>query len=265
MATVGEIYRFLDQKAPFALQAGFDNAGFLVGHEEGAVTRILVALDITPEVIDEAIGQGAQLIISHHPVIWGQISSVTDRDRTGRNLLTLVEHRIAAICAHTNLDAVEGGVNSVLAAVLNLLDPVPLQEDGRMEDGTPYGIGRVGLRAGAPASLPDFAQEVKEMLHVPGIRFLDAGKPVHKVAVGGGACGGLIYQAMAHGCDTFVTAEIKHDIYLEARDFGLNLLDAGHHATEALICPVLAHWLRGAFPALTVEVTRHEGEVFAVL
>ncbi len=265
MATVGEIYRFLNHKAPFALQAGFDNAGFLVGREEKTVTRILVALDITAEVIDEAIHQGAELIVSHHPVIWGQISSVTDRSRTGRNLLALAEHRIAAICAHTNLDAVEEGVNSVLAEALGLASPVPLQEDGRMEDGTPYGIGRVGLRAGGAAQLPDFAREVKEILHVPGLRFLDAGKPVQKVAVGGGACGGMLSQAAAHGCDTFVTAEVKHDSYLEARDLGLNLLDAGHHATEALICPVLADWLRHAFPAVRVEVTIHQGEVFAAL
>ena len=265
MATVGDIYRFLDQKAPFAFQAGFDNAGFLVGHEAGTVTRILVTLDITPEVIDEAIGQGAELIVSHHPVIWGQVSSVTDRSRTGRNLLALAEHRIAAICAHTNLDAAEGGVNSVLAKALGLVSPVPLQEDGRMEDGTPYGIGRVGRRARGPAPLQDFAHEVKEILQVPGLRFLDANKPVHKVAVGGGACGGMISQAAAHGCDTFVTAEIKHDGYLEARDLGINLLDAGHHATEVLICPVLAEWLRGAFPEVRVEVTRHQAEVFAAL
>lgn len=265
MATVGDIYRFLDQKAPFALQAGFDNAGFLVGHEAGTVTRILVTLDITPEVIDEAISQGAELIVSHHPVIWGQVSSVTDRSRTGRNLLALAEHRIAAICAHTNLDAAEGGVNSVLAKALGLVSPVPLQEDGRMEDGTPYGIGRVGRRARGPAPLQDFAQEVKEILQVQGLRFLDANKPVYKVAVGGGACGGMISQAAAHGCDTFVTAEIKHDGYLEARDLGINLLDAGHHATEVLICPVLAEWLRGAFPEVRVEVTRHQAEVFAAL
>ena len=134
-----------------------------------------------------------------------------------------------------------------------------------MEDGTPYGIGRVGLRAGGAASLAEFAREMKELLHVPGVRFLDAGKPVHKVAVGGGSCGSMLSQVAAHGCDTFVTADLKHDMYLEARDLGVNLLDAGHHATEALICPVVADWLREAFPAVAVEVTRHQGEVFAAL
>ena len=262
MATVGEIYRFLDKRVPFALQAGFDNAGFLLGREDRLVSRVLVALDITPEVIEEAITHGAELIVSHHPVIWGQISSVTDRDRTGRILLSLAEHRIAAICAHTNLDAVEGGVNSTLAEVLGLLSPVPLQQDGYMEDGTPYGIGRVGLRAGGPTALQAFALEVKELLHVPGVRYLDAGKPVHKVAVGGGACGGMLSLAVAHGCDTFITADLKHDIYLEAKDRGINLVDAGHHSTEALICPVLADWLRESFPEVAVEVTCHLEEVF---
>lgn len=265
MATVGEIYHFLNQKAPFVLQAGFDNAGFLVGREGAEVTRILVALDITPEVIQEAIEKGARLIVSHHPVIWGQLSAVTDHDRTGSRLLTLIEHGIAAICAHTNLDAVEGGVNSILAETLGLVSLIPLQEEGRMEDGTPYGIGRVGLRADGEISLKNFVQEVRDLLHAPGIRFLDAGRPVHKVAAGGGSCGGMLSLAATQGCDTFVTGDLKHDMYLEARDLGVNLLDAGHHATEALICPVVASWLQKAFPAVTVEVTRHQGEVFATL
>ena len=110
MATVNEIYALLDRKAPFRTQMGFDNAGFLVGRGEQEVTRVLVALDITPAVIQEAAEKGCQLILAHHPVIWGTIGRVTDETTTGRNLLALVEQHIAAICAHTNLDAAEGGV-----------------------------------------------------------------------------------------------------------------------------------------------------------
>lgn len=108
MATVREIYQYLDGLAPFSLQMEFDNAGFLVGRGERAVSKILVSLDITEEVAEEAAELGAELIVSHHPVIFRPAKSVTDGDPDGRVLLALAEHRIAAICAHTNLDAVAG-------------------------------------------------------------------------------------------------------------------------------------------------------------
>ena len=141
MATVNEIYALLDQKAPFRTQLGFDNAGFLVGHGEQTVTNVLVALDITPEVIEEAIERGGQLIVAHHPVIWDKLGRVTDESVTGRKILTLIEHGIAAICAHTNLDAAQGGVNDALAQAVGLIDPVPLEVDGTDENGLPYGWG----------------------------------------------------------------------------------------------------------------------------
>lgn len=263
MATIGEIYRFLDRKAPFALQMDFDNAGMLIGHQEKEASRVLVALDITHEVIAEAMEKKIQLIVAHHPVIWGKISSITDRDQTGEKLLALIENGIAAICTHTNLDAVEGGVNSALANRLHLVETEPLHQDGIDESGRPYGIGRVGLREGGAVSLDNFAEELKEALGLDGLRILDAGRPVRKVAVGGGACGSMLADVMAHDCDTFVTADLKHDVFLEARALGINLIDAGHYATESVICPVLASWLEEAFPGLSVEVSDRQGEVFS--
>ena len=130
MAAVKDIFAFLDGKAPFQYQLGFDNAGFLVGRGDWEVSKLLVALDITPEVIQEAVERGCQLIVSHHPVIWDKLGQVTDESLTGRKVLALIQHGIAAICAHTNLDAVEEGVNTQLARRVGLSDTVPLEEDG---------------------------------------------------------------------------------------------------------------------------------------
>ena len=262
MATVKQLYDLLDRKAPFRTQMDFDNAGFLVGRGDRTVTRVLVALDITPEVIAEAAEKGCQLILAHHPVIWGKLGQVTDESATGRKVLALIEKGIAAICAHTNLDAAEGGVNTALAQRLGLENPVPLETDGVDEAGRPYGIGRVGSLPGGPLSLADFARKAKENLGLTGIRAMDAGVPVHRVAVGGGACGSMLPQVKAMGCDTFLTADLKHDLYLEARDLGINLLDAGHYSTEAVVCPVLAQWVREAFPDLEVLEAEGQGEVF---
>lgn len=130
------------------------------------------------------------------------------------------------------------------------------------EAGRPYGIGRVGSLPGGPLSLADFARKAKENLGLAGIRAMDAGVPVHRVAVGGGACGSMLPQVKAMGCDTFLTSDLKHDLYLEARDLGINLLDAGHYSTEAVVCPVLAQWVREAFPDLEVLEAEGQGEVF---
>lgn len=265
MATVKEIYELLNKKAPFRYQMDFDNAGFLVGRGNWAVQRVLVALDITPEVIREAAEKGCQLIVAHHPVIWGKLGQVTDESSTGEKVLSLVEHGIAAVCAHTNLDAAEGGVNTELARRVGLVEPVPLEVDGVDENGVLYGVGRVGLIPDGPKPLADFAKEVKAALGLDGIRVSDGGVPVQKVAVGGGACGSMLAEVKAMGCDTFLTSDLKHDIYLEAKYLGINLLDGGHYSTETVVCPVLADWFREAFPGLTVEIAANQGEVFAYL
>ena len=145
MATVREIYRLIDEFAPFETQLDFDNAGFLAGRGEQEVSRVLVALDITQAVAEEAVRRGCQLIVSHHPVIFGGIKSMTDETVTGRVLLTLAENGLSAICAHTNLDAAEGGVNDCLAQCLGLSGAVLLEQGGIDRKGRPYGIGRVGM------------------------------------------------------------------------------------------------------------------------
>ena len=115
MATVKDVYAAVNQIAPFAAQMDFDNAGFLVGRGEQQVTRLLVSLDITEEVVWEAVERGVELIVSHHPIIFHPARSITDETSVGRIVLALAERGIAAICAHTNLDASVGGVNDALA------------------------------------------------------------------------------------------------------------------------------------------------------
>ena len=265
MATVREIYQYLDGLAPFALQMDFDNAGFLVGRGDRQVDKLLVSLDITQEVVDEAARLGCQLIVSHHPVIFFPAKSITDGDPTGRVLLSLAERSIAAICAHTNLDAVSGGVNDALAHRLGLTHIEQLRQDGVDATGRPYGIGRVGNTAGAPMYAPAFAAFVKEALGANGVRFVDARRPVRRVAVGGGACADMMKDAIALGCDTFVTADVKYNGFLDAKALGLNLIDAGHYPTEQVVVPVLAKWLQDGFAKVEVLTTQSHKEVFSYL
>ena len=261
MATVREIYDMIDGIAPFSTQMGFDNSGFLVGHKDSAVTGVLVALDITEVVVDEAIAHNINVIVSHHPVIFNPIKSMTDDSITGRILLKMAEHGIAGICAHTNLDAAQGGVNDCLAEKINLTDITWLEIDGTDMQGRTYGIGRVGNVHQSGYTPADYALYIKTALGASGVRFCDNGKPVFRVAVGGGSCGSMLKNALDAGCDTFVTGDVKYDVFLEATALGINLMDAGHYATEQVVCPVLAEKIAIAFPHIMVSLSKVHVEV----
>lgn len=262
MAAVRDIYEFVDQIAPFDTQEDFDNAGFLVGREGREVTKILVSLDVTREVVEEAVRLGAELIVAHHPIIFNPVKSITDGTPTGQILLELMEHKIAAICAHTNLDAAHGGVNGCLARALGLTDIGQLCQAGVDEKGRPYGIGRTGVAHRPGLTAGEYAAFVKEKLDSACVRFTDGGRPVRRVAVGGGACGSMLEDAVAAGCDTFVTADVKYNQFLDARALGINLLDAGHFPTENVVCAPLARRLAEAFRDVEVHLSEVHREVY---
>lgn len=260
--TVKDIYNELDKFSPFSTQLSFDNAGFLVGRNSQSVESLLVALDITEEVTAEAAELGCQLIVSHHPVIFHPVGSITDETPAGRILLSLIENRISAICAHTNLDAAVGGVNDALAERLGLVVQDVLEPSGLDGQNRAIGIGRVGEVSGTP-DLPAFAEYVKERLAANGVRYVDAGRPVRRVAVGGGACGDMLELAVAKGCDTFVTSDVKYNQFLDAKAMGVNLIDAGHYPTENVVCPILVERLMAAFPCVNVLLSARHREVFS--
>ncbi len=255
MTSVKTVFEFLCQKAPLEYKMDFDNPGFLVGNAEREVTRILVALDITDEVIDEAAEKGAQLIVSHHPLFFS-LKSVTADSLIGRRVLRLAEEKIAAVCMHTNLDSAKGGVNDALAEKLGLTNIEPLELDGTDANGDFYGIGRIGTLP-APMALADFLAKTKTALGTS-LRYCDGGKTVSRVAVCGGSGSDYLELVHAKGCDTFVTADVKYDPFLVAKHMGINLIDADHFATENVVVPVLCRWLSEEFPSVGVSASeRH--------
>lgn len=236
----------------------WDNVGLLAGFSDNNVRKILVALDITDEVVKEAADIGAELIVSHHPLFF-DIKSVTDNDRTGRKIVNLIKNGTSAICLHTNLDAAAGGVNDTLARVLGLSNVGLLSEEGEGPDGAPYGIGRYGELPGH-ISLDSFLEAVKYKLNCNGLRYHDAGRPVKRVAVLGGSGGGELRRATERKCDTFVTADIRYDVFLAAKEEGLNLIDADHFCTENVICSTLKRWLEEAFMDVKVLISDVHGQ-----
>lgn len=247
--TVETILEYLWTLAPETYKEDFDNVGFLAGRQAAPVRRVLVALDPTEAVIDEAERRDCQLVVTHHPLIFHAPKHVTDGDPNTRALLSCLERGIAVISMHTNLDCAPGGVNDVLAERLGL------KQIRILEDGETAGLIRVGEVE--PREPQAFAAFVKTALNCPGLRWAEGGPWVRRVAVGGGSCGEFLERVAAAGCDTFVTADLKYHQFQSAALLGLNLIDAGHFETENPICRVLQQKLSAQFPELEVLLSDH--------
>lgn len=253
MRTVNEIKTALFALAPAYMKENWDNVGLLCGRGEQEAETVLVALDPFPEVAREAKERGAQLLVTHHPLIFlvtGSLRAVNDESIVGQTILYLTENKIAAVNLHTNLDSAPGGVNDVLAEILGLTNTQVLSPAGEDGQGRAYGLGRYGEIT--TCELPDFLSRVKKRLNCGGLRYVSGGKPVRKVAVGGGSCGEFLKNAADLGCDTFLTADVKYNQFADAKELGINLIDAGHFPTEAPVCKYLAAELRKTFPDLCV-------------
>lgn len=254
MATVNDILFCIQGFAPAYMAEDWDHVGLNCGHLHAEVNKILVALDPFMDVCREAKEFGADLLVTHHALIWTP-GFVTDADEQGRCTMFLIENGIACINAHTNLDCAPGGVNDILAKTLGLSDISVINPNGIDEKGRPWGLLRIG--SVAEQTIPTFLSHVKSTLKCEGLRYVDSGKAVTKVAVGGGACGSELRQAAAAGCDTFVTADIKYNQFWEAKNLGINLIDAGHFHTENPVCNYLAQKITLAFPEITVKISEN--------
>ena len=251
MATAADILNFVENLAPRYMKCDWDNVGLLCGRKDKEVRKILVALDPFRNVIEEAIAISADCIVTHHPLIFrNPLMAVNEDSEAGHCVLTLIEHGIAAINAHTNYDLAPGGVNDVLARTLGLDNIEVINPEGEDAQGRPYGLLRRGTVE--EQSLADFIAVVRNHLHCDGLRYVDGGKTVRVVAVGGGSCADEMQEALAAGCDTFVTADVKYNQFRTAYELGLNLIDAGHFHTENPAMPALAEKLRAEFPGVEV-------------
>ena len=253
MTIVQDILDFLQTIAPTYMKEDWDNVGLNCGRRDKVVNTVLVALDPFEHVCREAKAVGADLLLTHHALIW-QPGFVTDQTQWGKNTLFLIKNGIACINAHTNLDCAPGGVNDTLAATLGLQAIQVIDPTGTDTEGNEYGLLRYGTVA--PQPLEDFLNTVKTKLGCKGLKYVSGNRPVHKVAVGGGACAGFLQQVLDTGCDTFVTSDIKYNQFWDAHDEGLNLIDAGHFHTENPVVAVLADRLSAAFPDLTVKIAK---------
>jgi len=192
------------------------------------------------------------------------LSSVTDENVTGKKIISMLSGGVSAICMHTNLDAAHGGVNDALAAAVGIADSgkevQPLSDFASVSEGDNESYGKVGYLKSA-CSLPDYLKFLKTALDVGGLRYYDAGRNVYKVALAGGSGAVDWPNAVKSGCDTFVTADIKYHLFLEAMEMGINLIDGDHFCTENVISRILVEKLSAAFPDIDVALSKTHKQV----
>ena len=246
MTTVQQVYEVMQRLAPPELAEHWDNPGLLVDCG-GAVRRVLVTLDITPEVVAEAAAKQCTVIVAHHPVIFDPLKRLCPADVPYQ----LVQAGISAICMHTNLDAAEGGVNDVLADLFSIRQRTAFADGcGRVGDIEPITVPELAALAqhklAALCNAPDTGAAVQ-------VKFADTGKPVHRLAVISGAGGSLL------------TGEANHHHALDAKRLGLSLIAAGHYATEFPVTAAVAAALRTALPELEVLVSTDNRDPYTYL
>lgn len=238
MTKVADVVKAMSDFAPMELAEEWDNVGLLVGSPDRNISRIIVMLDLDENGIKEAIDIGADMIVTHHPLIMQKLSSVTDP-----LILKLAENRINVCSMHTNLDCAENGVNQVLAETIGLYDIEKNDLDGF--------ITRAGYID--ECSLGEFILSVKQSLDIDNLRYVgDTNARVRKVCVLGGSGGDFIPAVKASGADVFLTSDIKYHQAQLADRLGLCVIDAGHFETENPVIYKVARYLREVFDDVDV-------------
>jgi len=246
MMNCREICEILEKEYSPEYACEWDNVGLLAGRREKEVKKILLALDATDEVISMAVEKDADMLITHHPMIFSAIKRVTDADLNGRRLLTLIQHDISYYAMHTNYDI--RGMADLAAKLLNLQQCAVLEE---IKDGE--GIGRHGVLP-QKMSLLECAELVKSAYHIPNVRiFGSPDKEVYTAAICPGAGKSTMKEVLRLGCDVYITGDIDHHAGIDAVDLGLCIIDAGHYGIEHIFMDDVKAYLEKTTAGLHID------------
>ena len=255
MTTVNDVYRFLDSLAPFSAQDKYDNSGFLVGDKNDEVMKIAVCLDITNTVIEEAADLGANLIISHHPVIFNPLKEVYAESP----VYNLIKRNISAICAHTNLDVATGGVSDVMVDLLDFSGDEVFEIS---DEKSGKGYGRV-VTLDFVSEAAELAEICKRVFNCSAVRYCDNGRVLKRIAVVSGSGGSEenIKRCAEKNIDAIITGDVKWSAAVTAKNLGVAVIDAGHFHTENVVCSVLVSKLSQEFDT-EVFIPYSNGDLF---
>lgn len=239
-----ELIEKLEELAPKHLACDWDNPGFLAGRGDKEIKKVLIALDATDRVVEQAVREQADLLLTHHPLIFRALKQVNDTNFISRRIVTLLQANISYVAMHTNFDAAPGCMADLAAARLGLQNGQPLEVTGEV-NGILAGIGKTGQLTEA-LSLDALAAKVKQAFDLPFILAYGSdavGETVSRVAVSPGAGGSMIRYALEQNAEVLITGDIGHHDAIDAAAQGMAILDAGHYGLEHIFIPFMAEYV----------------------
>lgn len=236
----GDIADIIEKAFPLEYAEEWDNVGLLLGSRDAEVKKVLLTLDVTPFVLDEAINSGADMIVSHHPILFSPLGRITDETAEGKMLIKLIKNGISVYAAHTNLDKGIGGINDYLSKLFELQDT----EVALKSDTIGVGLGRIGTLP-KPMTARELAYYVKDKLSTPVRLSGDRERLVKKLAIGSGASDNIIPKAAEMGADAVITGDCKYHRNQGYTELGVTVIDAGHYPTEICAIDIFEKLLAG--------------------
>lgn len=254
---VSDVCRQIENFAPLSLQESYDNAGLLLGNPEDELKGVLICLDVSEAVVDEAIALNYNMIVAHHPLIFRGLKHITGETAIERCVIKAIQHQIAVYAGHTNVDSVINGVNTKICEKLGLKQTLILVPKDGLQDFPSVGSGMIGVLPQAMNEL-DFLTLVKNTFHCKMLRHTAlSGKSIQKVAVCGGSGSEFIDWAVAQKADAFITADIKYHAFAEVPS-GLLLIDAGHYETEQYTKEIFFDLLSKNISTFAIQISKGE-------
>lgn len=255
---VKDIDKIIEEHAPSKFKEDYDNVGLMIGDRECEVTSVLVSLDCTMEVINEAKEKKCNFILTHHPLLFKKPTNITTDTLLGKKIIEIIKNDINVYSSHTNVDAIKGGVNDIIMALLDFknYETIAPSEERSKEDKV-SGIGRIAdLRE--TTTLDEMCDRVKRYLNVPLLRYCGKeDKEISKVAVINGSGQSYFNEAKRLGADCIITGDTTYHYVSDLEEEGIAVIDAGHFGTEWSAIEVLAKWLKNI-----IEFKGYKNSVF---
>lgn len=259
MIKVNNIIEEMESIAPTYLKEDFDNVGLMVGDRDKEVKKVLLALDCTLKVIEEAKNENIDLIITHHPLIFRKPSSITTDTLQGKKIIELIKNNISLYSSHTNLDSVENGLNHKIVSILGFNDSTILEKNKRDDNA---GLGRL-VSLDEEISLEELVSKIKGALNISNLRVVKGNNKVSRIAVINGSGQDFISKAVALGADCIITGDTTYHFASDYKEMGISILDVGHFASEQIIFFNVMERLKEKFKDIEIVTSKVEEDPFS--
>ena len=260
MKRVKDIIKIMEEFAPINLKEDFDNVGLMVGDKEKEVKKILLSLDCTLEIIEEAKEKDIDMIITHHPLLFRKPSSITTDTLTGKKIIELIKNDISLYSSHTNLDSASGGLNETIVNILGY-ESKELIEVNRNARNENEGLGRI-IKLDKEISLDHLVKQVKEKLNINALKIVKASENVKKIAVINGSGSSFFDMAYKKGADCIITGDTTYHFASDYKEMGVSIIDTGHFLSEWIVFLEVINKLKDKLNEVEIIISENSNDPY---